>query len=298
MIAEPGLSRIPGGLMRHRKSRLRLSGSSDHAQAVLRNLAISLITHGRIKTTVKRAKVLRPFLEKIITLSRRCASAADYSTRDHLYRIICERLHDRKAAAISTRVWGPYYLQWPGGYTRILRAGFRVGDNAELAIIEFVIAQEHESVQIRHSDLLSTFKTYKPKGVGLLEAWRSIDPPRIDLKLSDQRGAAVAFTVEAEISEDAAYAFNWPKFRGRHIPMELTVSVLAPKTGSHMWLKTDEAVGLPARAGRITIRLEPDTRRSHVEGFVSLEKVPINKRYCSVAVDSPAGEVFHATLIE
>lgn len=284
--------------MRHRKSRFRLPGPADYAQAVLRNLAISLITHGRIKTTVKRAKVLRPFLEKIITLSRRCASAANYATRDHLYRMIFERLHNKEAAAISTRVWGPYFLHRPGGYTRILRAGFRAGDNAELAIIEFVVAKDHERDDIAHSDLLKTFDTYIPKGVGLLETWRSMDPPHIDLQFLDQRTASVAFTLKAELSKDTAGASDWPKSRGKVIPMELTVSVLAPKKGSQMWLRTDEAVGLPARPGRVTFRLKPEARSSEIKGFVSLEEVPVRRRYCSVVVDGPAGEVFHATLIE
>lgn len=284
--------------MRHKKSKFRLPGPADSAQAVLRNLAISLITHGRIQTTVKRAKVLRPFVEKIITLSRRCASAPDYATRDHHYRLINERLHNTQAAAISTRVWGPYFLHRPGGYTRILRTGFRVGDNAELAIIEFVVSQEHESSEITHSDLLKTVETYMPKGIGRLEKWRSLAQPRIDLELSDQHAASVSFVMKAELPSEVARAPDWPTYRGKSIPMELTVSVLAPKVGTQMWLKTEEPVGLPARPGRITFRLEPDARRSEVKGYVSLEAVPVQRRYCSVAVDGLAGEVFHATLID
>lgn len=284
--------------MRHRKSRLRLPGPADHAQADLRNLAISLITHGRIQTTVKRAKVLRPFVEKIITISRRCASAPDYATRDRHYRLVVERLHSKKAAAISTRVWGAYFLHRPGGYTRILRTGFRVGDNAEMALIEFVIESEHSQIETTHAHLLQTVETYVPKGIGLLETWRSLAPPRIDLAFSDQRNASVSFVVRAELLGEVREASDWPKHRGKNIPMELTVSVLAPKAGSEMRLETTRPVGLPSRPGRITFHLSPNADRSEIKGFVSLAGVPAQRRYCSVAVDGPTGEVFHATLLD
>jgi large subunit ribosomal protein L17 len=116
--------------MYHRKSYRRFGRSSEHRQAMFANLAASLIKHEQIITTLPKAKDLRPVVEKLVTLGKR----GDL----HARRQALAKLGD---AAIVTKlidVLGPRYKARQGGYTRILKAGYRYGDAAPVAVIEFV----------------------------------------------------------------------------------------------------------------------------------------------------------------
>ena len=116
--------------MRHRHAGKKLNRSSAHRRATLRNLAVALTKHEQIITTLAKAKALRPFFEKLVTLSRR----EDL----HARRLVYARLPEKRWAAKMFEVLGPRYAQRPGGYTRIIRAGFRRGDSAPRAVIELV----------------------------------------------------------------------------------------------------------------------------------------------------------------
>jgi large subunit ribosomal protein L17 len=116
--------------MRHRKKGRKLSRSPAHRKATLRNLAVNLFRHGRIETTVARAKELRPFAERLITLARR----GDL----HARRLATRKLHDRTAVGTLFEEIGPRFESRPGGYTRILKLGSRKGDAADMALIELV----------------------------------------------------------------------------------------------------------------------------------------------------------------
>ncbi|MCE2422922.1 MAG: 50S ribosomal protein L17 [Gemmatimonadetes bacterium] len=116
--------------MRHRKKGRALGRTQSHRRALLRNLATSLIVHGRIKTTEAKAKELRPFVEKLVTLARR----AD----QHSMRLAGRQVSDDQALRKLFEEIGPANADRPGGYTRVVRLGARRGDGAELAIIEFV----------------------------------------------------------------------------------------------------------------------------------------------------------------
>ena len=116
--------------MRHRVAHRKLSRTSEHRLSLLRNLAASLIKHERVRTTVAKAKELRPFVEKLVTLGKR------------------DSLHARRQALsilpqkdVVRRLFGeisPRFSERPGGYTRILKLGPRSGDGAPMAFIEFV----------------------------------------------------------------------------------------------------------------------------------------------------------------
>lgn len=114
--------------MRHRKKGRALSRTTSHRKALLRNLATSLITHERIRTTEAKAKELRPVVEKLITLG----GVDDVHSRRQARRMIQDRAALQKLFAEV----GPRFRERPGGYTRILKLGARKGDGAELAIIE------------------------------------------------------------------------------------------------------------------------------------------------------------------
>ena len=116
--------------MRHRKSGRRLNRDSAHRKAMFANMASALIKHEQIKTTLPKAKELRPIVEKLVTLAKR----GDL----HARRLAYARLQDRAMVAKLFGVLTERYKDRPGGYIRIIRANFRYGDCAPLAYIEFV----------------------------------------------------------------------------------------------------------------------------------------------------------------
>lgn len=116
--------------MRHRKKGRNLSRSPSHRKATLRNMATSLFRHERITTTTARAKELRPYAERLITLARR----GDL----HARRLVARRIADREILGKLFDDIGPRYSERPGGYTRILKLGNRQGDAADMALIELV----------------------------------------------------------------------------------------------------------------------------------------------------------------
>jgi large subunit ribosomal protein L17 len=116
--------------MRHRNGLRKLNRTSEHRAAMLRNMAVSLLRHEAIKTTVPKAKELRRVVEPLITL----AKVATVANR----RLAFARLRDREIVSKLFNELGPRYNTRPGGYTRILKMGFRVGDNAPMAFVELV----------------------------------------------------------------------------------------------------------------------------------------------------------------
>jgi|SRR5208282_2092861 len=122
--------------MRHRNQGRKLNRTSAHRTAMFANMAAALIKHEQIKTTLPKAKELRPVVEKLVTLSRRGASDL------HARRQALAQVRDAVQVRKLFDVIGPRYAERPGGYIRILKAGFRFGDNAEMAFIEFVDRDE------------------------------------------------------------------------------------------------------------------------------------------------------------
>lgn len=116
--------------MRHRVKGRQLSRTSSHKRAMLRNMATSLFQHDRIVTTEAKAKELRPYAERLITLARR----GDLHARRQVER----RIKDRAVAGRLFSEIGPRFAGRPGGYTRIVKLGHRVGDGAETARIELL----------------------------------------------------------------------------------------------------------------------------------------------------------------
>jgi large subunit ribosomal protein L17 len=116
--------------MRHRNGLRKLNRTSSHRLAMLRNMANSLIQHEAIKTTVPKAKELRRVVEPLITLGKTPTLANK--------RLAFDRLRDRDNVVKLFAVLGPRYAARPGGYSRILKMGYRVGDNAPMAFVELV----------------------------------------------------------------------------------------------------------------------------------------------------------------
>jgi large subunit ribosomal protein L17 len=116
--------------MRHRNKGRELSRTASHRRATLRNLATNLFKHERIETTTAKAKELRPFAERLITLAKR----GDL----HARRLAAGKIYDPEVVGKLFADIGPRFSQRPGGYTRILKLGTRKGDAAEMSLIELV----------------------------------------------------------------------------------------------------------------------------------------------------------------
>jgi len=116
--------------MRHRNGLRKLNRTSAHRAAMLRNMCVSLLQHEAIKTTVPKAKELRKVVEPLITLAKQPTLANR--------RLAFDRLRDRDIVSKLFNELGPRFATRPGGYTRILKMGFRVGDNAPMAFVELV----------------------------------------------------------------------------------------------------------------------------------------------------------------
>ena len=125
--------------MRHRHSGRQLNRNSSHRKAMYRNMAVSLVQHEVIKTTVPKAKELRRVAEPLITMAKNDSVAKR--------RTAFDRLRDRNAVTKLFNELGPRYKARPGGYLRILKCGFRPGDKAPMAIVELVDRPDAEGAE-------------------------------------------------------------------------------------------------------------------------------------------------------
>ncbi len=125
--------------MRHNVAHRKLGRVTEHRIALLRNQAIALLRHERIETTVPKAKELRPFDERLITIAKRGVSAGDANGQTlNARRLVLAELPDNEVVGKLFSTLAPRFAERPGGYTRILRVGFRRGDAAEVAHVELV----------------------------------------------------------------------------------------------------------------------------------------------------------------
>ena len=128
--------------MRHRKSGRQLNRTSSHRQAMFKNMSVSLIEHEVIKTTLPKAKELRRVIEPLITLAKQDSVANR--------RLAFSRTRSKEAVGKLFNELGPRYVERPGGYVRILKCGFRTGDNAPMAYVELVdrpVVEDEEAAE-------------------------------------------------------------------------------------------------------------------------------------------------------
>src|SRR3990170_7360694 len=150
--------------MRHRVSHRKLGRVTEHRIAMLRNQAEALIRHEHIETTLPKAKELRPFVERIITLAKRGLAAGDANAGTlHARRMVLRDIQNRDVVAKLFDTIAPRFEARPGGYTRILRLGYRRGDSAEIAQIELVGSEFNPNAE---AEKAASAARAKPKGVG------------------------------------------------------------------------------------------------------------------------------------
>src|SRR5438132_4269480 len=125
--------------MRHRVAHRKLGRTTEHRISLLRNQATALIRHEHLTTTVPKAKELRPFVERIITAAKRGLAGGDAQGHSlNARRLVMQDLQDREVVTKLFDTIAPRFAARPGGYTRLLRIGFRKGDSAEVAQVELV----------------------------------------------------------------------------------------------------------------------------------------------------------------
>ena len=125
--------------MRHNVAHRKLGRVTEHRLALLRNQAIALLRHEKIETTMPKAKELRPFVERLITIAKRGVASGEGNGKSlHARRLVLAELPDKNVVGKLFESIAPRYADRPGGYTRILRVGFRRGDSAEVAQVELV----------------------------------------------------------------------------------------------------------------------------------------------------------------
>ena len=127
--------------MRHLKHRFQLGRKKEHRIATMSNLGAALLRHGRIQTTLPKAKALRPFIEKIITLAKKAEGASPEKAL-HYRRLAVSRVRDKEAIGILFNEKASFFSERTGGYTRIYKLGNRIGDAAEMAVIQLIPAED------------------------------------------------------------------------------------------------------------------------------------------------------------
>jgi large subunit ribosomal protein L17 len=152
--------------VRHNLAHRKLGRVTEHRLALLRNQAIALLRHERIETTMPKAKELRPFVERLITLAKRGVAAGDANGKAlHARRLVMAEIPDKAAVGKLFETLAPRFAERPGGYTRILRVGFRRGDSAEVAQVELVGSEFNPRAAEEAASQKEAAKP-KTKGVG------------------------------------------------------------------------------------------------------------------------------------
>jgi len=152
--------------MRHRVAHRKLGRVTEHRIAMLRNQATALLLHEHLTTTVPKAKELRPFVERIITIAKRGVAKGEANGHTlNARRMVMHDLQDRDVVTKLFDTLAPRFAERPGGYTRLLRLGFRKGDSAEMAQVE-LIGSEFDPRAKTEGDAKDEAEKPKSKGVG------------------------------------------------------------------------------------------------------------------------------------
>ena len=157
--------------MRHRVAHRKLGRVTEHRIAMLRNQATALLRHEHLTTTVPRAKELRPFVERLITIAKRGVSAGDGNGRVlTARRLVMRDVQDREVVSKLFETIAPRFAARPGGYTRLLRIGYRKGDSAEVAQVELVGSEFNPRAK---AEAAAKGGGEKPKAKGMRERLRA-----------------------------------------------------------------------------------------------------------------------------
>ena len=202
---------------------------------MLKSMSGSVLTHAQITTTTARAKSLRPYLERLITKAIQANNAATESARVAAIRLIDSRLGSQDALHLLLNVTARIMAERPGGYTRILKAGIRNGDAAEMSVIQLVshgspldsiLPDEYRQGNVTDKERYEYLKSYclsrTSPSRSIVGAWVRYPFPTIEAKMVGKSERSIVTTIELP----AAHEWNvsaWPKHQGEHVPLELYV---------------------------------------------------------------------------
>ena len=172
--------------MPHNVAHRKLGRVTEHRIALLRNQATALLRHERIETTMPKAKELRPFVERLITIAKRGVAAGDGNGRSlHARRLVLQDIQDKAVVGKLFDTLAPRFAERPGGYTRILRIGFRRGDSAEVAQVELVGSEYNPKAAEEEAEKK---EAAKPKSKGVAERLKAA-ASRVRGSKGDQGGS-------------------------------------------------------------------------------------------------------------
>ena len=167
--------------MRHNKHHASLGVTREHRKAMLSNMGASLIKHGRIETTLTKAKALRPFIEKVITKAKNAAAAPEKKDALHLRRMALKDVRDEAAITLLFNEKAKQFANRSGGYTRIYKLGpQRIGDAAEMALIELNSAEDEGYKKSKASKKKSAKKSGGKKAAATAETAPAAEAPATD----------------------------------------------------------------------------------------------------------------------
>jgi large subunit ribosomal protein L17 len=181
--------------MRHQRVINHLGRTSSHRKAMLANMASSLIIHKRITTTTAKAKALRTYVEPLITKSKEDST--------HSRRMVFSYLKDKEAVAELFREVSPKVAERPGGYTRILKIGNRIGDNADMCILELVDYNENMlKGEVGKAKTTRRKRSTKKKTEDVTENVTAAKTAKAKSKKSEEKAAEVNETIEESAKEE------------------------------------------------------------------------------------------------
>ena len=179
--------------MRHNKHRATLGVTREHRAAMLSNLGASLIKHGRIQTTLTKATAPRPFIEKAITKAKKAAAKTEAKDAIHLRRLALRDIRDEEAVKLLFTEKHKDFAGRPGGYTRIYKLGARGSDAAEMALIEFVPADDPGYKKKSRKNAAKAKKAAKTK---------TAEPEAKDAPVAEAPAAEAPAAAEGEAKKD------------------------------------------------------------------------------------------------
>jgi large subunit ribosomal protein L17 len=188
--------------MRHRVANRKLGRVTEHRIALLRSLSTDLLRHEHLETTVPKAKELRPYVERLITIARRgIAGSPDPIRALNARRLVLRDIRDREVVAKLFDVLAPRFAERPGGYTRLLRVGYRRGDSAELALVELVGSEFNPKAA---AEKAAKEKAAKPRAGGVGGRLRAAADRLRGKKAAEETEDAAAAAAEVKSQARAA----------------------------------------------------------------------------------------------
>ena len=188
--------------MRHRVANRKLGRVTEHRIALLRSLSSELLRHEHLETTVPKAKELRPYVERLITIAKRgIAGSPDPIRALNARRLVGRDIHDQAVLSKLFAELAPRFAERPGGYTRLMRVGYRRGDSAELALVELVGSEFNPKAA---AEKAAREKGEKPKAAGVGGRLRAAAYRLRGKKLAEETEDAAA--TDAEVKSQARAA--------------------------------------------------------------------------------------------